>query len=260
MPSVVAYHRPGTLDEASALLTEPNTRAIGGGTVVVPASRQSRDVGTALVDLQALGLDQIESDGEHGEHGNSGDGGRVRIGAMVRLGDLVDDDSVPPLLRELARRELPSALRNQATVGGTIAAAEPESVLFAGLLAYGAEVELHPLESKPLEQLVAEGRDLGSRIVTAVSFDTAGSAAWAGTGRTPKDTPIVAAVVHRAATGSDATQNTTVVLTGVATTPVVVDPADPVAALDPPSDFRGSAGYRRHLAATLTERALEGLA
>ncbi len=240
MPSVLAYYRPRTLDEASALLAEPNRRAIGGGTIVVPDSRVHREHGVELVDLQGLGLDTVAIDGSD-----------VRVGAMVRLSDIADDERMPAVLRELAQRELPSALRNQATVGGTVALADPESVFLAGLLAYGATVHMHHDDPTALKQLLGEG--LGQQVITAVSFDSRGDPAWAATGRTPKDTPIVAAIALR----RDGAQ--TVALTGVATTPVLVDPDDPTADLDPPSDFRGSGEYRRHLAALLTQRALEGI-
>lgn len=237
MPSVLAYHRPESLDEASTLLAGPNRRAVGGGTVVVPDARVQRDEGVELVDLQALGLDTIDSDT-----------GELRLGAMVRLGDLVDDPATPELLRRLARAELPSALRNQATIGGTIALGDGESVLLAGLLAYGAVVHCHGREPEALEPVLADG--IGDRLIIGVSFHPDGSGGYAATGRTPADTPIVAAVAHQ---GND---GLLLALTGVAATPVLAHPADPAGDLDPPADFRGSAGYRRHLAEVLSARAL----
>ena len=241
MPSVLAYYRPTTLDEASALLAEPNRRAIGGGTIVVPESREQREQGVELVDLQGLGLTTVDIN-------TTG----VHVGAMVRLSDIADDPAMPTVLQELAQRELPSALRNQATVGGTVALADPESVFLAGLLAYGATIHVHGADAIALAQLLDEG--IGKRLITAVSFDPQGAAAWAATGRTPKDTPIVAAVMLRRDDGGQ-----TAALTGVAGVPVLVDAQDPTADLDPPSDFRGSGEYRRRLAVVLTQRALEGI-
>ncbi len=238
MPSVLAYHRPGSLDEAATLLAEPNRRAIGGGTVAVPDARIARDVGVEVVDLQALGLDSLSSDGA-----------RLAMGAMVRLGDLMADPATPALLADLARRELPSALRNQATVGGTVALGEADSVLLAGLLVHDATVAVHGAETQALADLLAAG--LGSGIVTSVSVETSGTGAIAATGRTPADVPIVSAVARAADT------SVVVALTGVADHPVLVDPADPTAGLQPAGDFRGSADYRLHLAATLTARAVQ---
>ena len=69
-----------------------------------------------------------------------------------------------------------------------------------------------------------------------------------------KDVPIV--MVAGVRTGADTVR---LAATGVATTPVLID-LDALDALDPPDDFRGSAAYRRHLAATLGARVVTQLA
>lgn len=237
MPSVLAYHRPEGLDEAVALLAGPNRRALGGGTLAVPEVRRPNSEGWEVVDLQGLGLDTIDEDT-----------GVLTLGAMVRLGHLAIDARVPEFLGSLAVRELPSALRNQATLGGTVAQCDPDSVLLAGLLAYGAEVHCHGHEPAPLEAFLADGP--GDRLVTAVSLQPDGIGAIAATGRTPADVPIVAAVAHQGEAGL------LLALTGVAATPVLAHPSEPAAGLEPVGDFRGSAAYRRHLAETLSARAL----
>ena len=241
MPSVVAYHRPSSLTEAAELLADPERRAVGGGTIVVPDARRVRPVGIELVDLQDLPLAEI-NDGE----------GRLTLGAMSRVGDLLADQRTPDLLAELARRELPSTLRHQATIGGTVALGDPDSVLVAGLLVHDAIVEFHDAEAKTLGQSIADC--VGQRIVTAVSIDPSGQGAFAATGRTPADEPIVAAVARR---GPGNTIR--LALTGVAASPLEVAPEDPTAGLDPPGDFRGSTDYRLHLAGVLSARVLDEL-
>ncbi len=238
MPSIAAYHRPDSLDEALSLLAQPQTRALAGGTVIVPESRVSRPEAVELVDLQALGLDGVDVADD-----------RITLGAMVRLGDLMADDRVPQLLRDLARRELPSALRNQATVGGTVALAESESVLLAGLLAHDAAVGFHDGSERPLADVLSTG--VGDGLVTAVSVAAAGTGTIAATGRTPADVPIVAAVARSSGDG------VSLALTGVADKPVLADPADPAAGLSPAADFRGSPAYRLHLVDVLSRRAVE---
>ena len=237
MPSIAAYHRPDSLDEALSLLAAPNRRALGGGTIVVPESRVARPEAAELVDLQALALDGWEQTDDS-----------LSIGAMVRLGDLADA-AAPALLTDLARRELPSALRNQATIGGTVALGDPDSVLLAGLLAHEAQVHLHGQDPIPLTESLAEG--VGQRIVTNVTLDPSGVGAIAATGRTPADTPIVAAVARATDDG------VRLALTGVGASPVLADPADPTAGLEPPGDFRGSTDYRLHLVETLSARAVQ---
>jgi carbon-monoxide dehydrogenase medium subunit len=248
MPSVVAYHRPTSLKEATALLARPGCRALAGGTVVVPDARTVRPVGVELVDLQDLGLEQVEAIG-----------GVLTLGAMVRLGDLANHPAAPPLLAELALRELPSTMRYQATVGGTVAQAGPDSLLFAGLLVHEATVTFvgpgGTQQTVALASLPASGAGPGPCLITAVTVAGTGTGAVAATGRTPADDPIVAAVASR---GPDGQLH--LALTGVAPHPLLVDPDDPTGGLDPPGDFRGSVPYRLHLARVLSTRALAQLA
>ncbi len=228
-----AYHRPGTLDEALALLSEPGSVVLAGGTAV-----NDRTVGVpgldpgettvAVVDIQSLGLDGIEQDGS-----------AMQIGAAATLQAVADSEAVPDLLRELARAELPSTLRNTATVGGLWASGSGESPLLAGLLAYGA---------------AATTIGPGGELITVISIAADGVGAWSRTGRTPADVPIVAAVGRRDGTGA-----VHLALTGVASEPVLVDPSDPIAGLDPPGDFRGSPEYRLELARIHSRRVLAEL-
>jgi CO/xanthine dehydrogenase FAD-binding subunit len=239
VPLVTAYHRPHGIEEALALLADPRRVPLAGGTVL-NADRRPSDL--EAVDLQALGLGAIEAVD-----------GRLRLGATATLAELADHGAVPALVRRLARAELPSTLRSLATVGGTIAEADPDSVLLAALIVHDAEVELARETTLPLSVVLATGVPAGS-LITAVSIDPSGEGAEATTGRTPADTPIVAAVARVAADGIR------LALTGVATRPVQADPSAPTADLDPPGDFRGSRTYRLELARVLSARVLGELA
>ena len=63
--------------------------------------------------------------------------GTLTLGATTTLQAVVDDQRVPTVLRELARRELPSTMRTLATVAGTVAAGGWQSELLAALLGQG---------------------------------------------------------------------------------------------------------------------------
>lgn len=238
MPLVAAYYRPDHLDEALSLLAEPNRVPLAGGTIVnADRSRPTVEV----VDLQSLGLAGVELHGD-----------RLRLGATTTLAEVAEAAETPDWLRTIAAAEAPSTLRTLATVGGTVAARCWESVLLAAFLACDGIVDLAGPEGVAeiaLANVVAEGVPSGS-IVTSLSIDVAGSAGEAATARTPADVPIVGAVACIRGGSSF------VALTGVATTPVLVEPDDPVAGLAPPDDFRGSSAYRLGLARILTARAV----
>lgn len=239
---ITGYFRPRTLDEALALAARADAVVLGGGTAVnAHPGRQP----VVAVDLQALDLDGIHVDA-----------GRLRLGATARLQELVDSDLVPEVLRELARLEAPGTFRNAATVGGTVAEADPESPLLTGLLAYGATIGVARIGSRaelPLDVILDDRRLLDGSIITSVTVPLGGRAAVHGTARTPMDCPIVLAVACRDADGTVRTA-----VSGVASRPVLVDPQR-LGELDPPGDFRGSPSYRAHLAAVLVSRALAGL-
>jgi CO/xanthine dehydrogenase FAD-binding subunit len=236
MSRTIAYHRPFTLEEAVGLLEsegEAPRVLLGGGTIVnTGAVRQE------VIDLQALGLNGINDEG-----------GSVIIGAMATLQAVADDAAVPEAVREAAKAELPSTLRTVSTVGGTVGARSGESRLLATLLAFGGEVSCVG-SAGPDQMPLATWLESGSGIITSITVESGGVAATAVTGRTPADVPIVAAVAHSSVDG------VSLALTGVATTPVLVDPTSPTEGLTPFADFRGSIEYRLSVAATLSARVL----
>lgn len=235
MPKVTAFHRPDSVEAALALLAEPGRIPIGGGTVInTPGGEPVEAVDLSGLDLRYIG--ETEKN--------------LRLGATAVLQDVAEHPAVPPLVAEMAKRELPSTLRTLATVGGTIATGEPESLLVAALLAFGCDVELAAEGVVPLADHLA-GSHRG--LITGAIIETDGTTGFSETGRTPADTPIVAALARRNAAA------TTLVLTGVAEVPVSVSPDDPVAGLDPPADFRGTSEYRLHLAEVHSRRALQQL-
>jgi CO/xanthine dehydrogenase FAD-binding subunit len=246
---VAAYHRPGTLDEALAQLSEPTAVVLAGGTAL-RSVRGDEAGAVSVVDLQALGLGGIEVVAPD----------RIRLGAMATLDDVARHDDVPELVRALARREEPSTLRTLATVGGCVVVSDPESELLAGLLVHEAVVTVvgpHGDRDLPLGDVLGDRGVLGRDVVVAVTIATGGRTAMARTARTPADRAIVAAVARRTPDGE-----VLVALTGVAPTAVLEGggTAPPDGRLEPPGDFRGSSEYRAALARTLAARVREQVA
>ncbi len=244
MTRIRRYHRPETVAAALDLLARPDvtTAPLAGGTVLNGRPESTPD---EVVDLQALGLESITRDGS-----------TLSFGATALLQDVVDHEWTPPVLRDLAHGEAPIAFRNAATVGGTVAAADPESRFLAGLVAYGAVATLATTngeEQMPIGDLLQNRTALAGNIITAVEIDVTGSGAAAGTARTPADTPIVLVAGRR-----DEAGEISLAATGVAATPITID-LDHVSDLDPPGDFRGTPEYRRHLVTVLGARVMADL-
>jgi len=246
MPQLKAYHRPTSVDEALQLLSRPNinTAIVGGGTYSI--ARLSEMV-EEVVDLQAVGLTNVDYTGQG-----------LTLGAMVRLQTIVDDERSPALLREATKQVGPNTLRNLATIGGIVASPYKESELLAALLVFDAEVKIQTVDNVktiPLSDfLIDVPAALGSGLITSVSIATMGKTANARVSRTPADTPIVAALARLADDG-----DIRLALCGVANTPVLVDPENVKAAVNPTGDFRGSREYRRQMASTLAKRVISQL-
>jgi xanthine dehydrogenase YagS FAD-binding subunit len=107
-----AYVRPGTLDEAVALLGAGGAQALAGGTDLVPLQARGKAAGT-LVDIRALLADGIESEGDG-----------LLIGAAARVADIAAHPQVAEryaALAEAAGAAASPQLRNQGTVAGNLA-------------------------------------------------------------------------------------------------------------------------------------------
>lgn len=248
MAHVCRYWRPRSLDDAFLLLERPYAVVIGGGTRLSSLHGDSQPV--EVVDLQDVVRPGVRP----------GSDGPLIISGGTTLQALADDPRLPAVARAAMRRERPSTLRSQATIGAFAARPPGDSLLLATLLAYDARVEVADRAGRTersLLSLVSGERLSRADIVTSVHLPTAGRAGYAVTARTGADRPIVAAVA-RSAPG-----RFRLVVAGVAAFPVVVDEvgdaeraigmaAQSPAAMD---DFRGSRQYREAVARVLAQRA-----
>jgi carbon-monoxide dehydrogenase medium subunit len=267
MLRISEYHRPQTLDEALTLLQRSRASVpLAGGTDLIPSRAPHAQ---AVVDLQALGLDELSVEGFH-----------MHIGATVSLQRLVESPLVGEFLAEAARLEGPITYRNAATVGGTIASGDALSHVLIALLALDAEVHLRLPDpaTVSLDRILDDPHKFldGGLItgVTALSPHGAPGTAMARVARTPRDRPIVAAAVY-VIRERERCGGAHIALAGVADRPMRIYEAEErlkgqpfdrelvdvtlkaaVEHLKPPSDFKGSSEYRREMAAVLTRRAL----
>lgn len=109
-----SYERADTPAEAAkAVADHPGAKFIAGGTNLLDLMKLQIEAPSHLVDVNKLGLDQVEETPEGG----------LRIGAMVRNSDLAAHPRVREAYPVLARALLAGAsgqLRNKATTGGNL--------------------------------------------------------------------------------------------------------------------------------------------
>ncbi len=126
------YHKPTSLDEATALLSaKSDPKLMAGGMSLLPTLKLRLAKYSDIVDLAALdGLKGIERIGE-----------MLVIGAMTRHVEVESSEVVRqtiPALANLAAGIGDPLVRNRGTMGGSIANADPGADYPAAVLALGA--------------------------------------------------------------------------------------------------------------------------
>jgi CO/xanthine dehydrogenase FAD-binding subunit len=253
---IIEYHRPKTLDEAIRLLSKPDIRPLGGGTVLNRPSPER----FAVVDLQALGLNKIHKSGN-----------RLEIGATATLQALLDSMHIPSALQETIRLETTFNLRQMATVAGTLVACDGRSTFTTAMLALDAKVTVIS------EQLLALNASEGSvislgdllplwteflrgKLITKIVIPLNVKLAFEIVARTPTDKPIVCAVLAQWPSG-----RTRLALGGWSNSPLLaIDGNEPGGVEEAASNAFAEAGdewasaeYRSEMAAVLAKRCAE---
>jgi carbon-monoxide dehydrogenase medium subunit len=275
------YRAPRSLDEALAILQEygDEARVVAGGTALVTMLRQRLLRPACVVSLREVaGCDRIEATN-----------GTVRLGALVTH----RDGELAPLLRErlpvLAetfRRVGTIRIRHMGTVGGALAHADPNQDPPVTLLALGARVEIRQSGGRrelPLTELFRGYYETAlepGEVITAVSVPLlpprSGASFIKFLPRTADDyaTVAVAATVTLEPDG-ERCQEARIGLGSVGMTPLRGPSAEAQLAgqrlddnvlraagdaaradVDPLSDHRGSAAYKREMTAVMVVRAL----
>ena len=135
IPAAFDYHAPQSLDEALSLLKQHggDAKILAGGQSLIPAMRFRLAMPAILIDINRL--DDLRYVEERGDH--------LAIGAMTREHSIEDSAVVRSsysLLHDTAVVIADPLVRNQATVGGNIAHADPANDHPATMLAYNATV------------------------------------------------------------------------------------------------------------------------
>ena len=190
MTKIISYQRPGNLEEALSLISQDNHVPLAGGTQL---NTNEDTEPLHLVDLQSLALKGIDSSN-----------GKLKIGSMTTLHEIMKNSDCPDLIRLSSRSELPSTLRTLATIGGTIASGDSDSQLIASLLVHDAELVILNSDgelSVPLQEVLSKPERMESEIILSIDVATDGKSLLEATGRTPADTPIVAVAARHCSDG-----------------------------------------------------------
>ncbi|MGD9705476.1 MAG: xanthine dehydrogenase family protein subunit M [Acidimicrobiia bacterium] len=276
-PAAFRYERPLHVHEAIELLSDDtvDARVLAGGQSLVPlmAMRLSRP--DVIIDLNAI--DDLR--------GIRVDGDTLRIGAMTRQAEAEHDPLVAahvPVLATILGRVGHVATRNRGTIGGSVAHADPAAELVAFAVLVDATCVLQgpngvrrvraadffetyfttainpdeilveltiPLPGMPRQFAIEEfARRAGDFAIAGViaMFDEVDS--------TVTDPRLVAFAAGPTPIRGDAAEE--LLRDRVLTTALAAAGAALADACSPADDIHGSAGYRRELVATLTERAL----
>lgn len=266
------YERPGTIDEALALMADKalDAAALAGGQSLMPMMNFRMAQPETLVDLGSI--DALR--------GITRTGKALRIGAMTRYADLERSAEIAkyaPLIPMALPYIAHSAIRNRGTIGGSLALADPAAEMPALMLALGATITAQGADSS--RDIAADEFFLGvyetalreSELITSVTLpiaDTEHSFGFYEIARRHGDYAMAGVAV--AATGAgyriaffsvaDRAVRARAAEAILKADPDAVDAA--VASLDEiefAADLNAAAKTKRHLAGVVLRRALDGM-
>jgi carbon-monoxide dehydrogenase medium subunit len=276
------YRTPKNLKEVHATLGEfgPDAKLIAGGTSLVIMMKQRLVRPSCLVSLRSVrGLNGVELK----------DGG-LRIGGLATHREVESSSLVRrrlPLLAETYHHVATVRVRNMATVGGGLAHADPNQDPPPTLIALGATLKATSAggsRSIALDEFFTDYYETvlnPDEVVTEVFVPKmASNSAGAYLKFLPRTADDYATVSAAAVLTLDKTNkvinDVRIALGSVGVTPIRATAAEAILrgqplkpeafkeagekakeAVDPVSDFRGSAGYKREMAGVFVRRALE---
>jgi len=273
-----SYHRAQSLGEATKLLHQrgEESRVIAGGQSLIPLMKMRLARPTALIDINFIpGLSEIK-----------GRDGEIRFGALARHSDIEASEHAAaiPILHDCAAGIADVQVRNQGTIGGSLAEADPSGDWAATLLTLEASVICAGAQgerSVKLEEFfkdayttVLQREELLREIVVKKPAKNSGGAFVAF----KRSAPVYAtasAAVQLTLDAKDTCKDVRIVLGCVGLTAIRAKQAEAELyskkidersiaraadgareAAEPQSDMRGSAEYKRALVGALVKRAI----
>jgi carbon-monoxide dehydrogenase medium subunit len=278
-PGSFDYFRAASLEEAVTLLEQygDDARALAGGQSLIPLMKLRLANPTVLVDLNPVpGLDYVRTDD-----------GSVRIGALARHADVEQWGQLPsllPMVQDAVVLVGDAQVRNLGTVVGAMAEADPGGDWGPVVLALGGELScIGPGGARtiPATDFFTDYYTTAlepTEIITELRLrlPPAGSGgAYLKLERRAGDFAVVGVAVQLAVDLAGTCQEIGIGLSGVGPTPIKATAAEAIlrgsaldegaldeavraieSAIDPASDVRASAEYRREMAGVYFRRAL----
>lgn len=276
--SPFSYYRAATLEDASTQLLQlgEEARLLAGGQSLVPLMKMRLARPAALVDINGIpGLDSIERDN-----------GELRFGALVRHSAIENSEIAAsiPILHDCAAGIADVQVRNQGTIGGSLAEADPSGDWGTVLLALETSVRCAGSMSErtvPLEEFVKDAYttvlkpgELIREVIVKIPPKGSGGA-YVAFKRSAPVYATVSAAVQLVLDAKNNCKDARIVLGCVGLTAIRATEAEAALrgkqleqksiqvaaeaareAAQPQSDMRGSAEYKRVLAAALVKRAI----
>ena len=275
------YRTPKSLREVHQNLKEFGTdvKLIAGGTALVIMMKQRLVSPACLISLRSLS----------GLKGIAQKNGGLQIGALVTHSELETSSLIRrrlPLLAETYHYVATRRVRNMATVGGGLAHADPNQDPPPTLIALGATAKVTSANGSrevPLEtfftdyyETILKPEEILTEIFVPVLPTGSGGAFLKFLPRTADDYATVsAAAVVTLDRAKKIIKDVRIAMGSVGATPIRAKEAEAVLrgqpvkpeglqeaaekakqAVDPVSDFRGSAGYKKEMAGVFVRRAL----
>jgi aerobic carbon-monoxide dehydrogenase medium subunit len=276
-PHPFSYHRASSIQEASKLLQQlgEDARLIAGGQSLIPLMKMRLARPSALIDLNFIpGLNKIE------RHN-----GELHFGALARHSEVEESSAVAiPIIHDCAAGIADVQVRNQGTIGGSLAEADPSGDWGTVLLTLETSVRCSGPKGErtiPLEDFIKDAYttllahdEILHEVTVKIPPKHSGGAIIAF----KRSAPVYAtasAAVQLTLDGKDTCKDARIVLGCVGLTAIrakeaeahlrgkkVVDETTQAAAeaardaAEPNSDMRGSADYKRTLVAALVKRAI----
>jgi carbon-monoxide dehydrogenase medium subunit len=279
IPAPFDYHRPGTLDEAVALLSRygGEAKVLSGGMSLLPMLKLRLGTYGHLVDINRIpGLDYVKEEK-----------GWLRIGAGTRQATLESSELIRAkygILADAVPMIADPLVRNRATFGGNIANGDPANDGPAIAIALDAELLARGPKG---ERVIPANRFYKALYETALAPDeilievrvpvppAKSGGAYRKLKRKTGDYAAAAVAVQLQLGGNGAVQRAGIALTNAGPTPIeavkamefakgktldektIAETAKlAAAAASPSADRRGSSEYKREMARVLAGRAI----